>query len=120
MRNAYGTKPSGEVQPLQWAILRYVQATPENRCTMSLISKHLGLTHAPVGRAIQTLAKRHFIVQVTHPKDARSKLVRLTEAGIGMLERDPILKLAERFDVLTPGDLQRFKQSIYTIAHRFD
>lgn len=118
VRAAYGTRPSGEVQPLQWAILRYLNAAPRNRRTMSFISRHLEMTHAPVGRAIHTLVNRKLVRQIDHPQDARSKIVLLTPSGVEMLKNDPLLNLAERFDVLSPQEQSDFRATLQAIAQR--
>ena len=116
VRDTYATQSSGDIQPLQWAILRYVKSHPSSECTMSLIRISLHRTHAPVVRAIQTLVKRNLIEQVDHPKDRRSKVLVLTNVGLKVLENDPILKLVRRFDLLPKKELRSFKNAIDTMS----
>ncbi len=116
VRDAYGSMCSSEIQPLQWSILRYLDAFPKRRCTMSLVAAFLGLTHAPVVRAISTLVKRGLVEQVANPEDARSKLLVLSKTGVEMLHTDPILKIVERLWALPEIDLITFKKSIRAMA----
>ncbi|MDW3221702.1 MAG: helix-turn-helix domain-containing protein [Paracoccaceae bacterium] len=117
VRSAYGPQASGDIQPLQWSILRYIRSNPRSHCTMSLIRKSLGKTHAPVVRAIQTLVNRGFVAQMENPRDGRSKMLLLTEAGIESLRNDPLLKIVECLDALPQNELRNLKKSITKMAH---
>lgn len=104
IRDAYENRRSSEVQPLQWSILRYLNlATPE-RSTISWISSFLGITHAPVVRAVKTLQQRNFVIQKDNPADGRSKIILLSEHGLRQLDADPLLSVAERIERLAEAD----------------
>ena len=51
-RNAYENRRSSEVQPLQWSIMRYLVHASEDRRTVVWLASFLGMTHAPVARAV--------------------------------------------------------------------
>lgn len=105
VRNSYPLKGSKDIQPLQWSILRYLKDSPQDRSSLTLISEFVGLTSAPVGRAANTLVHRGLAAFRPDPKDKRTKLFSLTEAGKRAMDEDPILVLAEQIGNL--GDEQR-------------
>jgi len=116
IRNVYAARLSAEIQPLQWSILRYLKTAPENRCTVGWIRSFVGLTHAPVVRAIKTLTLRGLVADRNHPQDARSRLLYLTASGLDSLRRDPILSLVRLMRELPENDRVQLKKSIRTLA----
>lgn len=98
VRDAYENRHSSEVQPLQWSIMRYLGSQNEARCTIGWISSFLGLTHAPVVRAVKTLQKRNYVTQKVNPSDGRGKIFLLTAEGWNQLKADPLLVIARRID----------------------
>lgn len=100
IRDAYDKRRSTEVQPLQWSIMRYLSMASAERCTIVWIASFLGVTHAPVVRAVKTLTQRNFVQQQDNPADGRSKIICLTEVGLNQLNADPLLQIAERIDEL--------------------
>lgn len=118
VREAYENRLSSEVQPLQWSILRYLGSEQEDRCTVGWISSFLGVTHAPVVRAIQTLQKRNFVMQIANPLDARSKIVKLTDEGWQQLSNDPLLAVANRIDGLSEEDRLALMSAVRLLINR--
>lgn len=116
VRDTYSAKSSKEIQPLQWSILRYLDRNPPQRCTMSWIKSFLGLTHAPVVRAINTLVSRELVRQEPNPNDARSNLLYLTDQGKRALELDPIAKVANRMRELPEEERTSLMRSIRSLA----
>ncbi len=116
VRDTYSAKSSKEIQPLQWSILRYLDRNPAQRCTMSWVKSFLGLTHAPVVRAINTLVSRELVRQEPNPNDARSNLLFLTEQGKRALELDPIAKVANRMRELPEEERKTLMRSIRSLA----
>ena len=116
VRETYASARSKEIQPLQWSILRYVGRSTEQECTMIRIAAYLGLTHAPVVRAIKTLVKRGLIDQKPNPFDARSHVLSLTELGYEKLATDPILGVVERIQRLPEGEREVFKRLIRSLS----
>lgn len=120
VRDAYEKRQSSEVQPLQWSILRYLGAEGAERCTIVWISSFLGITHAPVVRAVQTLQKRGYVSQEVNPDDARSKIVRLTEKGWLQLNSDPLRVIAQRIDTFDDDDKIALMTAIKQLITRGD
>ena len=109
VRDTYSVRDSGYIQPLQWSILRYLGSGPVHRCTMTNVRSFLGLTHAPVVRAINTLVKRGLVEQRTNPSDARSKLLALTNAGSETVRTDPMRRVAKLIASLPDSDREKFQ-----------
>lgn len=109
VRDTYSVRDSGYIQPLQWSILRYLGSEPVHRCTMTNVRSFLGLTHAPVVRAINTLVKRGLVEQRTNPSDARSKLLALTNAGSETVRTDPMRRVAKLIASLPDSDREKFQ-----------
>lgn len=116
VREAYEKRQSCEVQPLQWSILRYLGSEGAERCTIGWIASFLGITHAPVVRAVKTLRKRNYVTQEQNPEDARSKIVRLTQEGWKQLRLDPLCGIAQRIDGLTEDDKNALMSAIKTLV----
>ncbi|WP_074218839.1 MarR family winged helix-turn-helix transcriptional regulator [Rhodovulum sp. ES.010] len=117
VRGAYdGARRSGEIQPLQWSILRYLQSYPPERRTLTRIAAYLDLTHAPISRAIRTMGARGLVEMDDNPDDARSHIVSLTECGRAALRADPIRKIADRIAILPEADRLAMRRALRGMA----
>lgn len=116
VRAAYPSREPGAIQPLQWSILRFLARAPEEQCTAHMVAKFLGITAAPTSRAIQTLVKRGFIVQVKSTRDARSNLLFLLPPAREALKEDPLIRLAECVANLPEVEKGLFKKSLERIV----
>jgi DNA-binding MarR family transcriptional regulator len=116
VRDTYAMKGSSEIQPLQWSILRYLASVVDQGCTMSKISGFLGVTHAPVVRAINTLVRRGLVRQDANPMDARSKLLSLTPKGIAKMAQDPILRLVKNMESQPKREREQFKKFVRNLV----
>lgn len=112
VRRIYTERGSCEIQPLQWSILRYLDGASGTGCTMTKIRSFLGVTHAPVVRAINTLSRRGLVRQKANPEDARSKLLSLTPKGIAKLKSDPILSVVEYLEAQPEFEREMFKRFV--------
>ena len=83
---------------------------------MSWIKRFLGLTHAPIVRALTTLVKRGLIAQEINPNDARSNLFSLTPKGVDSLGADHILEVAKRIRNLPEGERKQFRKLVQRLA----
>ena len=108
VRDAYSEKHSTAIQPLQWTILRYLSATSEETRDIKSISRYVGITPAPISRAVSTLEGRQLVKRRPHPASKRSVMVTITEKGLEKLEDDPILKIANSITSLNERDRDRF------------
>lgn len=116
VRDIYPTKHSSAIQPLQWSILRYLERMPVERCEPRWIAKFLGLTRAPVTRAIATLERHDYVHQITNGDDARTKTIALTPLGSSTLASDPILDAVKQIRALPEIEQTHFINAIRSIA----
>ncbi|MCV6824924.1 MULTISPECIES: MarR family winged helix-turn-helix transcriptional regulator [Halocynthiibacter] len=116
LRSTYPSREPGAIQPLQWSILRFIARVPEEQRTANMISNYLGVTAAPLSRAIQTLVKRGYIVQKKNAKDARSFLLFLTDEAVEALKSDPLLRLADSVSQLPEDQRDAFNKALEQIV----
>ena len=116
IRDAYSDRAPGQMRPLQWSILRCLARTDPAVKSQSWIARFLGITAAPVSRAVHTLERRGLVVLRRRPEDARQTEVVLTDEGHATLGEDPILKIARRFSRLDEEDKIRLKKLIAALA----
>ena len=112
IRETYSEKRSSAIQPLQWSILRYISEAPIEKRDVASISRYVGLTPAPVSRAITTLEERGHIRRSEHPKSRRSVAVTITKQGIAVLENDPILRVVRGIESFPRKDCEVFVKSL--------
>lgn len=115
----YRSKGPGEIQPLQWAIMRCLSRHRSTGVTQSWIVKYLGLTHAPVSRALSTLSRRGLIVQEVTDKDARSKILKLSNTGLEQMKHDPLRRLADNMRQIDQQDFNGFSRSLEKLVLNF-
>jgi len=116
VRDIYPSKKSSAIQPLQWSILRYLMRMPVDRREQRWIANFLGLTGAPVTRALRTLETRGLVSQQKSETDNRAKTFSLTDAGVAVLESDPILRVARLISSWPLEHQELFARSIRTLA----
>ena len=116
VRDIYPSRESSAIQPLQWSIIRYLARMPADQSEVRVIAKFLGLTRAPVTRAVAKLESRDLVCQRSNADDARTKTIYLTASGKTALEYDPVIDAVARVRTL-PVDMQReFINSVRSIA----
>ena len=108
----YRSKGPGEIQPLQWAIMRCLARHNVDGLTQSWIAKYLGLTHGPVSRAISTLSSRGLVIQTVSADDARSKVLKLSTTGLELMKYDPLRALANSMKNIDESDFVGFSNSL--------
>ena len=116
IRDIYPSRESSAIQPLQWSILRYLARMPADRCEVRFIAQFLGLTRAPVTRAVAKLESRDLVSQRGNADDARTKTIFLTHAGQTALEYDPVIDAVARIRTLPVDTQQQFINSVRSIA----
>jgi len=109
----YRSRQSNEVQQLQWSILRYLENAAQRQKTIGQIASYLGLTHAPVARAVNVLIERKLVAKVRNPNDGRSQIVSLTSEGLKILDTDPIHGIAAEITQL-PVDVRHLLNDLLT------
>lgn len=100
VRMAYSERAPGHVQPLQWAIIRYLASCEDEFATVGFTARFLGLSHSPVSRSIETLRKKGLVEPHPHPFDGRGGIYKLTQAGRDFAVNDPLRDVAKTIDSL--------------------
>ena len=116
VRQVYEDRTSSAVQPLQWAILRFLQSRPTSDARVATIAKYLGTTHAPISRAISTLTNRGLVAKVDGDGSSRTAPLVLTEKGRQTLTYDPILQVAKKIAALPDRERKLFEQVLMALA----
>lgn len=116
VRSLYPERSPGSLQPLQWSILRYFStAAPENS-TVSDAARFLGLSHAPVSRAIQTLVDKKMLEKVDNPEDRRGSRYVLSQVGKTTVDSDPYFALTHAMSGLSETRVVQFEQTLRQVA----
>lgn len=115
LRALYSTRAPGEVQPLQWSILRYLGRCTLRHATVADVSRFVNVSHAPVSRALATLCTKGLVVATEHPTEKRRRAYKVTERGAEHLAADPFLRLQHTLDGLSPTERQSFLASVRKI-----
>ena len=116
VRDIYKSRAPGEIQPLQWSILRFLERAETGQRTVGWISRYLGLTPAPVSRALNTLSKRGLVASEPNPEDARSRMIWLTPLGKRTVAQDPLLELAKKLRALPEADRLNLQAVLQTLV----
>jgi len=116
VRTAYSERAPGHVQPLQWAIIRYLASCEDEFATVGFAARYLGLSHSPVSRSIETLRKKGLVEPHPHPFDGRGSIFKLTEAGGQFAVNDPLGGLALAIDDLPETLKSEFQLAIENIV----
>ena len=104
VRAVYDKRGPQEIHPGQWSAMRFLARAGAEARTVNGLATYLGVTAAPASRAAQALLKRGFVRQEPHPRDRRSHILTLTEAGRLALAEDPIERLANAVGALGRDD----------------
>ncbi len=116
VRNIYEERSSSAVQPLQWSILRFLEAAPTDDARVANIAKYLGTHHATVSRAVSTLVNRGYVGRKGGSHALRTAPLVLTDLGRETLKKDPILKIAKKIDSLPEGERRQFERVLTQLA----
>ncbi|UOE43423.1 MarR family winged helix-turn-helix transcriptional regulator [Agromyces larvae] len=78
--------------------------------TPGALAAALGLTAGAVTQLVDGLRTEELVEQMVNPRDARSRMLRLTQAAkdrVGAFEAAVAARLAPRFDALSDAELDR-------------
>lgn len=86
--------------PAQWVALRYFARARQDLRTASELARFQGLANGPVSRTVRTVMQKGLLRKAANQPRGRAEFLELTEAGQGLLARDPIAKLVEVLNTL--------------------
>ncbi len=109
VREAYADRAPGAITPLQWAILRTISRASGEGCTQGWIARFVGVTAAPVNRALKALERHDAVTLQRDASDGRQVIVGLTRFGQDLLKKDPILTISKRLARIEPDKRVEFR-----------
>ncbi len=112
VREAYSDRAPGSVTALQWAILRAIDRAGSDGCTQNWIAGFIGVTAAPVNRAIAALERHNAVTRERDALDGRKSVVKLTKTGRSLLENDPIFAITARIARLSALKKVEFRTAL--------
>ncbi len=86
---------SGGLVPAQWEALRYLARANRYSRHPGALAAFLGATKGTVSQTVIALERKGLVVRSNDPKDRRSVHIDLTEAGRGVLAKDPLGDLVD-------------------------
>lgn len=89
-RLSHGAGFSGGLNPAQWAALRYFHTAPEPARTATLFARHHATTKGTAVQTIAALVRKGLLMRQVSSQDRRVRPISVTEAGLALLERDPL------------------------------
>lgn len=120
VRESYTERAPGAVTPLQWAILRAVKRCGDDGCTQNWIASFVGVTPAPVNRAVKALQRNEAVNVCRDTTDGRKTIITLTSQGLELLDKDPIFSITDRLNRLESSEKKAFRktlQQLFIDAH---
>ena len=109
LREGMLTHGDKQITRLQWTLLRYVKRTEQ--CTMGNLAENFNVSMSTVSQMIDRLEKWDFVERASSRRDARVKIVSLTEKGEKIIQevRTSYLKQLNRgLSKFSENDQERF------------
>jgi len=116
VREVYTDRAPGSVTQLQWAILRAISRAGDGGCTQNWIGRFVGVTAAPVSRAIRALERHQAVTTRRDDDDGRQTIVELTTIGHDLLKSDPLLAITGRLSRLDDSDKVAFRRALQHLS----
>ena len=101
----------------QYRILKFLYAQPSRRARMVDTENCYSLTHPTTIGLLANLEKKGFVIRVPNPKDARSKLISLTEKADAMQD-EPVSLGSAIADELTVNLIENEKQQLAQLLEK--
>jgi DNA-binding MarR family transcriptional regulator len=99
----------------------FVLAHSAEPVTPKHLASELGVTAGAITQLVEGLISQHLVESVTHPHDARSRVLRLTssaQATVDRFEREAVERMAHRFDELDDASLTALAVSLAAVSGR--
>ncbi|MEM9761814.1 MAG: MarR family transcriptional regulator [Pseudomonadota bacterium] len=98
---------ASRLKPAQWAALRYLAHAPASARTNSAFARYHHTTTGTVTLTLKVLTEKGMLERKPDPDDGRVVRFDVTQAGLTMLEGDPVHSLVAAVDALSPEDRAR-------------
>lgn len=93
---------AGELNPVQWEVLRYLARANRFSRTPAAVAEYLGSTRGTTSQTIIALEAKGYVTRQASSRDGRSVELRLTRSGQRVLTKDALSNLAE--EIAAIGD----------------
>lgn len=81
------------LNPAQWEALRYMRRANRYSRTPTALADFLGTTKGTASQTIKALASKGYLRRLPEPTDGRVCRLEITDAGTGLLQKDPMRRL---------------------------
>lgn len=104
-RLARSDEQAGNLNPAQWEALRYLARANRFSRTPGALADYLASTRGTVSRTLASLEAKGYVTRRSNVRDGRSVAFELSVEGQRMVNRDPLLSLAEDIQRAAGGDV---------------
>lgn len=117
-RSLHSLGYSEHLFPAQWTALRYFARAEPQHATATALARYQGIAIGPVTRTVRTLLSKGLLQSVQMRGPGGPKRLDLTEAGLKLLERDPLARVVEACAELTLDERHSFADSLGLLLAR--
>jgi DNA-binding MarR family transcriptional regulator len=115
-RIVYGLGFSSGLNPAQWAALRYLARAEGAGCTVSALAHHQGVTAPTASETVSALVRKELVARSPSSSDRRSHRLSLTQAGLDLLDADPLQQVATAIDSLSTDQRSHLGAALDVLA----
>ena len=107
------------LHPAQWSALRFLaEADPDDRTVTGLAKHQMTPLLSAASKTVNALIRKGYIESRDNPRDRRSRLLELTDAGRRVLDDDPLRRVARFAGSLPEAERAKLDQSLNTLVER--
>jgi len=97
---------TGELKPVQWEVLRFLQRANRFSRTPGAVTAWLGITKGTVSQSLNALERSGYVRKLADADDKRVVRLALTPNGKSLLDNDPLVVLAGYLEDIEPRKLR--------------
>jgi DNA-binding MarR family transcriptional regulator len=105
MRVTHAMQFSEGLNPVQWEAMRYVARANRRSSTPGNLADFLGTTKGTVSQTLISLESKGYLQRTRWSGDRRVVRLHLTDQGIEMLKKDPLLSIVEALSKMPGGSV---------------
>jgi DNA-binding MarR family transcriptional regulator len=106
MRVTHAMQFSEGLNPVQWEAMRYVARANQRSSTPGNLADFLGTTKGTVSQTLISLESKGYLQRTRWSGDRRVVRLQLTDKGIEMLKKDPLLSIVEALAKMPGGSAE--------------
>ena len=109
---------SANLNPAQWAALRFLARANPSARTVTAFARANGTTHGTATQTIGALERKGLIARTPDQKDRRVMRLDLTPAGSALLTDDPLNELADALDTIPAERSRAFARELAELTRK--